>query len=927
MRNRVERLRVWLLGSAVFLILVIAGFIGSARYLRHRFLAGLPKKLGFDITSDASGVTLSHAVGGRTDYVVHAAKKEEHTSGTVTLHGVSILLYGAKGNRQDRIQGDEFEYDPKSGVLRAVGLVHIDLQSAGGAVGKRQVGEAGPAGPDSGAAGGSGAGGKVLHVTTSGLVYLEKLGVAATSEYIEFQSGEMKGHATGADYASDSGMLMLHSAVSMSETEGGRPLTVTAATANYDDQNKVSYLTQAKYESQGRTATAEQATLHGRPDGTLARVEAQGNVTAVANGATVVSQRADVMLTAAGQPQSAVLTGGVKYSSDLPLRQVRGQADAATIGFDAQKPQPNHAVFSGAVHMTERTRATVALKEPWSTRDLTAAKVEAELAPAGPGRSQLRDAEATGSPHLTVVNNGSLASSAGEGTTELSGDDLKAHMLATGEAKQPAQLDTIVGRGHTLLRQMSVDGIEQTSAGDTLNAKFRPRVASGAGPGAGKPHLNPHPPGPLAAPDLLLSAVQEGHVTMMRRSPARGGGKVGGVKAGAKPGGTSGSNSASEAASDSDSDSDAQDDVEHATAQRAAYDGDLDRMTLTGGVQVTDVGSVLWANQVALDHRTGDSHAMGAVKVDYVQVAAAGKASQPGATAEQTHVLAERADMEHATDVATFHGKPVRLWQEGSQVQAPVIELFHAQKRMIARGEAGTGWSAAAQAAQVRTILMSARSDSGGAAGAGAGKAGPAVAAKPGCENAAPGKAGAGAAGAGAGGTGVSGTGARSPDAVSIASGGLVYSDVLRQADFTGGVRADTVDGTIRAVAATVYLQPGPGQAAGAAGVPSMAGELDRVVATGHVELNKPGLRATGERLVYTARDRVILLTGDGSTPPKAVDAQGTTTGAALRFQSSCGGSGSGSVEVLGAIPGEPAQRVRTDSQIGDGVKKEKGKR
>ena len=106
-----------------------------------------------------------------------------------------------------------------------------------------------------------------------------------------------------------------------------------------------------------------------------------------------------------------------------------------------------------------------------------------------------------------------------------------------------------------------------------------------------------------------------------------------------------------------------------------------------------------------------------------------------------------------------------------------------------------------------------------------------------------------------------------------------------------------------------------------------MAGELDRVVATGHVELNKPGLRATGERLVYTARDRVILLTGDGSTPPKAVDAQGTTTGAALRFQSSCGGSVSGSVEVLGAIPGEPAQRVRTDSQIGDGVKKEKGKR
>ncbi len=99
--------------------------------------------------------------------------------------------------------------------------------------------------------------------------------------------------------------------------------------------------------------------------------------------------------------------------------------------FDGQdKPQPRHAVFTGAVHLTERTRATEAAKEPWSTRDLTAAKVEAALVPGPAGKSQLRDAEATGSPHLTVVNNGSLASSNGAGTTELSADDLKAHLIA-----------------------------------------------------------------------------------------------------------------------------------------------------------------------------------------------------------------------------------------------------------------------------------------------------------------------------------------------------------------------------------------------------------------------------------------------------------------------------------------------------------------
>jgi lipopolysaccharide export system protein LptA len=162
---------------------------------------------------------------------------------------------------------------------------------------------------------------------------------------------------------------------------------------------------------------------------------------------------------------------------------------------------------------------------------------------------------------------------------------------------------------------------------------------------------------------------------------------------------------------------------------------------------------------------------------------------------------------------------------------------------------------------------------------------------------------------------------------VRIASGGLIYSGILMQAEFTGGFRADTVDATIRASQATAYLQksaPASGSAAKASGpgasqtggsaigaVPSLGGTLDRVVASGHVEVQQPGgLHASGEHLVYTEADEVAVLTGDGKTLPKAVDAQGnTTTGAALRF-SSCGGGGR--VEALGA----PGQRVRTDAQI-----------
>jgi lipopolysaccharide export system protein LptA len=897
---------MWLVGSAVFLLLVIAAYLGAAHHLRHHWLATLPAKLGVNVVSDASGWTYSPSIGSQTPYTIHAAKQVGYADGKFTLHDVSVMLYGKKGDRRDHIFGQDFEYDQKAGVIRALGVVHIDLQAAD-ATGSGPMANASakPEGPESAESGGA----KVMHVTTSGLVYLENLGLASTNDPIEFQAGAMTGHATGADYSSDSGLLTLHSAVSMSGMSAGRPLTVTAATAEFNERSQQAFLTHAQYDSTGRTVNAEQATLQRRADGTLARVEAQGNVTIREQGATTVSQRADVALNGTSQPRSAVLAGGVLYTLDEPLRQARGHADEATIAFDTQaKPQPERAVFTGAVHTIERTRATEAEREPWSVRDLTAAKLEVELARAGEGKVQPRNAEATGDAHLTVIDNGSLAGDAGAGRKELSADDLKAHLRDTGSAKQPPQLDTIAGRGHTVLRQMSADGVEQTSSGDTLDAKFRPAAGkTRAGTGANR----------RGAEELgtvsLASALQQGHVTMMRRVPAKSGRAAGATAAG--------------------------DDVEHARAERAAYDSDTDRMTLTGGVQVSDAGSVLWANQVALDRASGDSVATGAVKVDYVQSGAgrtgtASAGAARGATesgsqqaAQPTHILAERAELEYATKIATFHGKPVRLWQGADQVQAPVIEIAQQQQRLIARSEAGTGWSAAQQAAQVRTVL-SRGSDEAGTGTAGAGKHGSVA---PGCANTGA-KAGAGSAGAAAQGANV----------IRIASGGLVFSGILNQADFTGGFRADTADGTIRASAGTAYLRPartespvpagssaagGVAAGGGSAAVPSLTGRLERVVATGHVDIQQPGVRATGERLVYTANDQVFLLTGDSKNPPQATDANGTTTAAALRFRNTCDASGGVSVEALGEVPGESAQRVHTESRILDEKSKASGKK
>ena len=889
-----------MLVSAVLLMLVIAAFVGSARYLRHLHLK-LPAKLGIDVTAGADQWTATRRVGDRALFFIQAAKQIQYKNGKMALHDVCMELYGTKGDREDLISGDDFEYDQNAGLVRALGLVHIDLraaQTAGGKVATRPAGTA-CAEFKAGTQASQVPGSKVLHVTTSGLVYMEKLGVAATGAPIEFRIDAISGHATGADYNSDTGLLLLHSAVSMSGPAGGRPVLLTATSAEFDNRSQQAHLTQAKYDSLGRTAEAQQATLYTRPDGSLERVDAQGDVTVYANGATMNSQQAEVALNAQSQPKTVLLQGGVRYASDTPLRQVRGQADRGTIAFDSQaKPQPQHAVFDGSVHMTERTRATAAAKEPWTTRDLTSAKFEADLAPSGEGRSELRDAEATGNAHLTEVNFGSLASAAGKGTTELSADDLKAHLFAATDAKQP-QLETLSGRGHTVLRQAAADGVEQTSSGDSLDAKFRPANGPGAATtraGAGLKGAGANRNGIQAGPrmeDTLLSALQQGHVEMTRRTPA----KSGVARQGSSPCREAGATA------------DAQDDVEHGSAERATYDGDLQRLTLTGSARVTDAGCTLWANQVALDRATGDTQAEGRVKVDYVQPPSAQQGStQQASPAEPTHILADRADMDHASGVATFYGKPARLWQGASQVQAPVIELDQVQRRLIARSEASTGWSSGTQAALVHTVLVRAASDQS-TAGVGAGKSG-ACAVTP--------ASGAGSAKAKAG------SGLSAADVVRIASGGLAYSGILEQADFTGGFRADTVDATIQASQATAYLEKKPssegatggGTAGGQAGggqtgaVPSLGGTLQRVVASGHVEVRQPGLHASGEHLVYTEADELAVLTGEGKIPAKAVDAQGNATMAAELRLSSC--DGGGRVEALGA----PGQQVRTDAQV-----------
>jgi lipopolysaccharide export system protein LptA len=846
MRNRIERLRVWLLAGAGLLVLVLAAFLGYAHLRAHRFLAGLPGKLGAKIVRETNGYTYSQSVQGKTVYTIHAAKAVEHTDGKITLHDVSIELYGRRQETagrpagSDRISGSEFEYDQNAGIVRAVGLVHIDLQAPASA---------------------ASADAHVLHATTSGLVYLQKLGVAATGEPVEFQLGPMTGHSVGADYNADTGVLVLHSEVSFSGVEGDRPVVLTASRALLDRRDNLATLEHARYQivSSSEAVQAEHAVVHTRADGSPERIEAEGNVTMSAQGGVLTAQRGSATLNEASKPQTMHLAGGLFYSANETLRQARGTADSADLAFNPQG-RPSHAEFLGAVHMTERLRASAAPKEPWTVRDLTAAKVEVALGNDALGHSQVHDADATGAAHLTVVDvaHGPAGAHPGEGRTELGADDLKAHLVRGTDGR--TTLDTLTASGHTILRQLTANGVDQSSTGDLLEAKFRPSTPVKAAVPQAKPDRQ--------VTEALQSAVQSGHVSLTRSAPAK-------TAPGTPPVA----------------------DVQHATADRAAYDGDSDRLVLTGGVAIVDRQSALWANQVTLDHETGDALAQGNVKVSYEEAPAAPTANLASGPVkrspdEPVHVLATSAELKHATEVSTFYGTaatPVRLWQAGSQITAPTIEFARKQKTMIAHG------SGSDPAQFVHAVLVTS---------AAAKSIPPSAESAPATARKAPRDP----------------TASSAPQVIRIVSRELTYLDSSRQAEFTGGVRVEGKDTTLHAQEASVYLHravPATLEPGALAPIVSLGGSVERIVAQGQVEIDQPGRQAAGDRLVYTASDELFVLTGEPGAPPRLVDsAHGTVTGASLRFH-----RGDNSVVVSGAVADTAAGatapiRVRTTTRV-----------
>ena len=311
--------------------------------------------------------------------------------------------------------------------MRAIGEVHLDLQAPAPADARGRAEYAAGKSPTPRGVGEDLSDERIVHVKTSGLTFVQKLGVASTDQEIEFQYHGLNGRAKGANFDSDTGVTVLQSEVQVSGLRNGEPVVLTAAHAEMDRGKGELTLERARYlalgngeatakgngrtvRGNGQTLTAEQAVIHLRgEDGSVDHVMASGGVSVEQGGGRLTGRDAAVQVGVENRPERVRVSGDVRYGSDDPLRQVEGRAGEGTARFDGAG-RLSEAVMVGEAEFHVRERATAA--GAWSDRTVSGDGVELQFAVAGGKKTWLREGVATGGARMLLVDRGGSPTSA-----------------------------------------------------------------------------------------------------------------------------------------------------------------------------------------------------------------------------------------------------------------------------------------------------------------------------------------------------------------------------------------------------------------------------------------------------------------------------------------------------------------------------------
>jgi lipopolysaccharide export system protein LptA len=653
-------MRTLVLVAGVLLVAALVIFLALGKWKNPFNRRDLPQKLGIEIQQEGNGVTYTQAHGGHTLFKIHAAKVVQYKQGTAILHEVKIELYGEDGSRVDRIEGHEFLYDQRTGVAVASGPVEITLMRPGVAPAIAPKATAGQVenklkGAPVASVAETAARGEV-HVETSGVTFDQKSGTATTSQHVDFSMVQGKGSSMGATYDSDQGLLVLDKAVELTTTRGAATVEIHAQHAEFEREAQFCLLRAATADYKGGRATAVDAEIFFREDGSAVRLNAMNGFTlTTATGGHLTAPTGEMDFNEKNQPTHGRLTGGVTMNSvseSAGLRRLaHGSAPQAELAFGAQG-ELRHAHMEVGVAMDSEELSLQAGQTMRVSRHWRSPVADIDFRDSGHGKIELGAVHGTGG---VAVTGESQRGSGAVAPSRMAADEV------TGQFGADSALTAMNGVGHASVEETTDRGVRQTTSGDRLEAHFAVATQN-------EKH------GPDAA-SQLQSATVEGHV-VLTQTPA--------AKPGAPPPATM-----------------------QATAGRADYAGAGEWLHLTITPRIEDGALQLTADKVDVSRASGDAFARGNVKASWTDAGqpgrpAAGQSGQGGVTLGgqgPSYVVAAEAQLHQATKEATFRGQ-ARLWQQGNSVAAPLIVLDRERQTLTARTTTA--------ADPVRVVLVSA---------------------------------------------------------------------------------------------------------------------------------------------------------------------------------------------------------------------------
>jgi len=299
----VSRLRQWFAAGAIVMIAIVAGMYLYARWRVRNALHDIPKKIGVEISQTAEGFSISKSDEGRTLFTVSASKAVQFKQGgRAELHDVKIVVYGRDASRFDQIAGSDFEYDPASGDVTAKGAVAIDLEAnPEGLIRPDQAPPPELKNP--------------IHVEASGLVFNRNTGNASVHGRVMFRTPQASGSAVGIEYVAKTGTLSLLTDISV-DIASPQQAHLTAEHAEITKNPRLVVLTKPRMSRESQQLYSNKAQFLLRPDNTVERVVAEGEVEADLQGSSQARSRADraeLLLTGPRHLlQKATLSGNVQ---------------------------------------------------------------------------------------------------------------------------------------------------------------------------------------------------------------------------------------------------------------------------------------------------------------------------------------------------------------------------------------------------------------------------------------------------------------------------------------------------------------------------------------------------------------------------------------------------------------------------------------